>query len=331
MEYRLISGSCETQGRRETMEDTHKHIDDVKEVQTFDSIKTFSKVAYYGVYDGHGGDQTAKMVENALHPKILLSQEFTNGDVRGALHKGFEEMDKVIVEEANNNNWMNGSTCVCGLVLDGSLYVANIGDSEGILVSVVHGKTVAKNMTRPHKATDPQERERIESLGGHVFFGRLFGTLAVSRSFGDAKYKKPRTSKDFVSWEPDIQEEKLTPEHQYIILACDGLWDVMSHDYVAELTHRSFNEGQSPQQVARTLVREAITKKTEDNVTVIVVKIDWTSLDDDSSSSSMDDDIEQNPEDQQTSNTNVDAPTPPLSPASDAQPQTEQKADETKN
>jgi len=108
-----------------------------------------------------------------------------------------------------------------------------------------------------------------------VFFGRVFGALAVSRSFGDAKYKIPKTSKDFVSWEPEIQVVELNTAHKYIILACDGLWDVINHQQAAELTHRCFLEGQSPQQVAKTLVKTALQRRTEDNVTVVVVKILW--------------------------------------------------------
>jgi len=108
----------------------------------------------------------------------------------------------------------------------------------------------------------------------------VFGALAVSRSFGDAKYKKPKTSKDFVSWEPEIQVHELNTAHRYLVLACDGLWDVINHQQVAELTHRSFLEGQNPQQVAKTLVKTALQRKTEDNVTVVVVKIQWEGVED---------------------------------------------------
>jgi len=108
------------------------------------------------------------------------------------------------------------------------------------------------------------------------FFGRVYGSLAVSRSFGDAKYKKPKTSKDFVSWEPHTEIDTLNPSHKYLILACDGLFDVMSHQEAAEMTHKLFQEGHDSQSVARALVVRAIKDlQTEDNVTVIVVKILW--------------------------------------------------------
>ena len=84
----------------------------------------------------HSQDQTAKMVEQHLHPKIFNSPEFLKGDIPAALQKGLEEMDKIVVDEANKVNLMHGSTGVVGLVLDGTLYTANIGDSEGVLVSI---------------------------------------------------------------------------------------------------------------------------------------------------------------------------------------------------
>lgn len=85
---------------------------------------------------------------------------------------------------------------------------------KGILIVFRNEAASAQNMTTPHKATDQTEKERIESLGGHVFFGRVFGALAVSRSFGDAKYKMPKTSANFVSYEPAIQTETLLPCHR---------------------------------------------------------------------------------------------------------------------
>jgi len=185
-------------------------------------------------------------------------------------------MDQYLVEEANKENAMHGCTCVCSLVLDDVVYFANIGDSEGILISVENGVVIPKNMTKAHKANEPSEKERIESLGGHVFFGRLYGSLAVSRSFGDALYKRPKTSKDFVSWEPYTIIDTLTPNHKYMVLACDGLFDVMNHQEVADMTHKLFSEGQDSATVAKSLVEKAINDlATEDNVTVIIIKIEW--------------------------------------------------------
>eukprot|EP01128_Nolandella_sp_AFSM9_P004698 TRINITY_DN214_c0_g1_i2.p1 TRINITY_DN214_c0_g1~~TRINITY_DN214_c0_g1_i2.p1 ORF type:complete len:205 (+),score=47.19 TRINITY_DN214_c0_g1_i2:399-1013(+) len=183
---------------------------------------------------------------------------------------------------------MNGSTAVAALIGDGKLYVGNIGDSEACLVSISeNGEVTTTNLTTPHKASDPSEKTRIEELGGHVFFGRVFGSLAVSRAFGDARYKSPKTSQDFVTAQPAQVSLDLLPEHKFLILACDGLWDVMNHQTAADIVHRFYQEGKNPREVAHLLVHEALRLRTEDNVTVVVVYINWN---DEGSSSESDED-----------------------------------------
>jgi len=258
------------------MEDAHVHIDDVH-VNNAD-LTQFRQLSFYGVYDGHGGTTSAELVEKLLHANIFSTDAFKAGDVPNSLTTGFLCTDKVIVEKANEQGWMNGSTAVVGIVADRKLFIGNIGDSEAILVVVAKdGALATHNLTTPHKASDPSEKERIEKLGGHVFFGRVFGALAVSRAFGDSRYKQPKTSQDFVTAQPALHEVDLVPEHKYLILACDGLWDVMNHQNAAEFVHKFYQEGKSPQEVAQLLVQEALRKRTEDNVTVIIVYINWNS------------------------------------------------------
>lgn len=116
---------------------------------------------------------------------------------------------------------MNGSTAVVGIIVEDKLYMSNIGDSEACLVSDIDGDLQIQELTVAHKASDPDEKKRIEGLGGHVFFGRVFGTLAVSRSFGDSKFKKPKTAQNFVSWEPALACYDITPNHTYVfVLIC---------------------------------------------------------------------------------------------------------------
>lgn len=286
MEYTLVSGSHAAQGRRDTMEDAHVHIDDVLSMR--EGIANFHQVAFYGVYDGHGGTTAAEMVERLLHGNIFGSDHFRTSDVPNAITEGFTTTDKTIVEAANREGWMNGSTAVAAVVADGELFVGNIGDSEAVLVSVDdQGALQCTNLTTPHKASDQKEKERIEALGGHVFFGRVFGALAVSRAFGDSRYKQPKTSQDFVTADPAHHRVKLEPQHKFLILACDGLWDVMSHEEAASSVFAGYQEGKGPADVASVLVSEALRKRTEDNVSVIVVYISWSS---EGSSSESDDD-----------------------------------------
>jgi len=272
MSLRFETGFDEAQGRRETMEDTHVVI----ERHTSESAKQYDNLAFFGVYDGHGGVDAAVMVQQNLHENIFNSDRFKAGDVVGAIAYGFETTDEHIIKTSNEKGWMNGSTAVVGLICNKKLYAANIGDSEAILVRENDGELETSPLTVPHKASDPKEKERIEKLGGHVFFGRVFGALAVSRSFGDSKFKIPKTTQNFVSWEPATLTLDLNPAtDRFIIFACDGLWDVMSHKEAGSFVAKHRKEGQTASEIAKLLVREALIKKTEDNVTVVIVFLLW--------------------------------------------------------
>lgn len=270
--FSVESGFGEAQGRRDTMEDAHVLFDDILQVENIGiTAVPGQRVSYYGVYDGHGGVDTAKLVQNDLHKNIVNKPKFAAGDIEGALTEGFLETDENIVKISNEQGWMNGSTGVVAVVVDTKVYIANVGDSEACLVSEVDGELVTENLTTPHKANDPIEKKRVEELGGHVFFGRIFGALAVSRSFGDAKFKKPKTANNFVSCEPALHVADIRPNHKFMILACDGLWDVMSHAQAAAFVGQLIKEGKGAKAIAAALVSEALRKKTEDNVTVIIV------------------------------------------------------------
>eukprot|EP01120_Amphizonella_sp_Union-15-10_P010683 TRINITY_DN434_c0_g1_i2.p1 TRINITY_DN434_c0_g1~~TRINITY_DN434_c0_g1_i2.p1 ORF type:complete len:339 (+),score=86.68 TRINITY_DN434_c0_g1_i2:78-1094(+) len=264
-------GFDEAQGRRETMEDTHVIIDHAE--KPVDS----GPLGFFGVYDGHGGVDAAQMVRQYLHENIIGNDEWNAGDVERAIQRGFEATDSHIIQVSNERGWMNGSTAVVGMIIGRKLYAANVGDSEAILVREKGGQLETFALTVPHKASDPIEKSRIERLGGHVFFGRVFGALAVSRSFGDSKFKIPRTSQNFVSWEPAIVTVDLNPEtDRFLIFACDGLWDVINHKQAALFVSKRRQDGFKAPEIAKALVREALNKRTEDNVTVVVVFLQWS-------------------------------------------------------
>lgn len=93
---------------------------------------------------------------------------------------------------------------------------------------------------------------------------RLNGVLAVTRSFGDARFKR------FVVPEPEILRHPLTGQEDFIVLACDGLWDVMDAKDVGEFV-REYRKTQGTAGVAKALTNEALELKSGDNVSVIVV------------------------------------------------------------
>eukprot|EP01103_Thecamoeba_quadrilineata_P007913 TRINITY_DN17732_c0_g1_i1.p1 TRINITY_DN17732_c0_g1~~TRINITY_DN17732_c0_g1_i1.p1 ORF type:complete len:744 (-),score=167.40 TRINITY_DN17732_c0_g1_i1:40-2271(-) len=196
----------------------------------------------------------------------------------------------------------------------GILYAANAGDAEVVagLRNRSSGEVSGRGLSVRHQAKESDERARITACGGVVLGGRLFGDLAVSRALGDGAFKKPACEHDFVSAEPhvdwlalgsgiglshsihvssDIDEES---GHYFddetvvfFIIACDGVWDVMSHDDAVQLvtgylkTHPQPDdllpgeeEAPSAAAAASLLAEEAIRRGSTDNVSAVVVILD---------------------------------------------------------
>jgi protein phosphatase 1L len=144
------------------------------------------------------------------------------------------------------------------------LLVANLGDSRCALVRA-DGSAVALSVD--HKPNRPDERERVVAAGGHVIFAgcwRVQGDLAVSRAFGDSHLKSFG-----VSAEPELSRVDLAEGDTQLILASDGLWDVVDEAQCGSLLrHRP-----EPLDAARALCEMASQRGSMDNITVLVVNL----------------------------------------------------------
>jgi len=142
-----------------------------------------------------------------------------------------------------------GCTAVCALVKSGRLYVANAGDSRCILSRA--GRAV--EMTTDHKPELPEEARRIMEAGGFVSNGRVNGNLNLTRAIGDQDYKRDRSlppSKQIITCVPDVTEEQLAEDDEFIVLACDGIWDCMSNQQVVNFIRRRLLARPTPEEDA---------------------------------------------------------------------------------
>ncbi|KIY46212.1 protein serine/threonine phosphatase 2C, partial [Fistulina hepatica ATCC 64428] len=138
------------------------------------------------------------------------------------------------------------------------LYSANVGDARGVLCR--GGKAV--RLTYDHKGSDKYEAKRIMDAGGFVMSGRVNGVLAVTRSLGDSSMK------EFVVGAPYTTETEICDDDEFLILACDGLWDIASDQAAVDLV-RDMDDAQA---MSKKLVNHASSHRTSDNVTVLVVR-----------------------------------------------------------
>ncbi|GAA6017586.1 hypothetical protein JCM10207_001215 [Rhodosporidiobolus poonsookiae] len=140
-----------------------------------------------------------------------------------------------------------------------TLYTANAGDARAVLSR--GGQAI--RLSYDHKGTDPKEIKRIETAGGYVLNQRVNGYLAVTRSLGDSQMKA------FVVGAPYTTETTLRPDDEWLILACDGLWDVCSDQKAVDLVQGAADADEA----SKRLLDYALSHRTTDNLTCMAVKL----------------------------------------------------------
>uniref|UniRef100_A0A673KY53 protein-serine/threonine phosphatase n=1 Tax=Sinocyclocheilus rhinocerous TaxID=307959 RepID=A0A673KY53_9TELE len=131
----------------------------------------------------------------------------------------------------------SGTTAVVALIRGKQLIVANAGDSR----CVVSEKGKAVDMSYDHKPEDELELTRIKNAGGKVTMdGRVNGGLNLSRAIGDHFYKRNKAlppEEQMISSLPDVKVLTLNEDHEFMVVACDGIWNVMSSQEVVDFVN----------------------------------------------------------------------------------------------
>ncbi|PHZ15032.1 PP2C-domain-containing protein [Rhizopus microsporus ATCC 52813] len=227
---RLIYGASSMQGWRITMEDAHTTILNYENTGT----------AFFAVFDGHGGDKVAKYSSQHLPANVIESEAFKKGDIKESLKEGFLKIDSDLHPELQHDP--SGCTAIVALLTkDNMLYIGNAGDSRAIICT--NGRAIA--LSDDHKPSNPKETARIEKAGGHVEFGRVNGNLALSRALGDFEFKSATNlppEQQVVTADPDITKHKITEKDEFMVLACDGIWDCMTNQEVASFVRQQIAE-----------------------------------------------------------------------------------------
>eukprot|EP00850_Spirogloea_muscicola_P002628 SM000010S04266 [mRNA] locus=s10:590112:592498:+ [translate_table: standard] len=244
-------------------------------------------VGLFGVFDGHGGSRAAEYVQKHLFDNLVNHPNFST-DPKAAIAETYKQTDQDYLMSENGQNRDAGSTASTAVLVGKKLLVANVGDSRAVMCrgGKAHdrldlqyalaqrlktlmpdpGNLSSAPLSSDHKPNRDDERQRIEEAGGVVMWAgtwRVGGVLAVSRAFGD------RLLKRYVVAEPEIQEEMLTPEDEFLVLASDGLWDVVSNQDAVSMI-QSITDAQ---EAAKCLTDEAFRRGSADNITCVVVRL----------------------------------------------------------
>ena len=192
--------------------------------------------------------------------------ELNNQKIISSINQTFEKIDKDIIGNKNFKN-ENGSTGTI-IILYRNPYntnqriiiCANIGDSKGYIID----KQNIKQITKDHKCDNENEVSRIRNKGGIVFQGRVFGSLMLTRSFGDKEFKSCG-----VLSTPDIYTSIINDNDLYAVIASDGVWDVISREDLFGIS----KEKMSSEEFSKKIVVTALERGTRDNISCFVVKL----------------------------------------------------------
>ncbi|KAI4333941.1 hypothetical protein L6164_018689 [Bauhinia variegata] len=218
------------------------------------------ELGLFAIFDGHLGHDVANYLQNNLFDSILKQQDFWTAP-ENAVRRGYLTTDEKILEQAFVLG-KGGSTAVTAILINGQkLVVGNVGDSRAVICK--NGK--AEQLSVDHEPS--KEKRDIEKRGGFVSnipgdVPRVDGQLAVARAFGDKSLKMHLSS------EPHVVTERISENVEFLILASDGIWKVMSNQEAVD----SIRHIKDAKDAAKHLIEEAITKKSKDDISCIVVR-----------------------------------------------------------
>lgn len=261
----LVVGCAESQGWRSTMEDQME----------IDIAQNVDEESFFGVYDGHGGDDASRYICEHLGEELRVKTEELdkNDEIIDIFHAVDEKFRK------KTRNPFVGTTASCVIVkpnLDKSndsysLVIAHVGDSRVIVLNQ-DNKIVFS--TTDHKPTSKVEKKRIKHAGGNVIRKRVDGYLAMSRAMGDFNFKQDE-SMDWTDQKvicvPDIARLNVQTNYK-LILCCDGFFEngQTNQDLVDFILDRMKKYSNDLAKVAADAISNSMDNKSHDNHSIII-------------------------------------------------------------
>lgn len=275
----MITHSISLIGKRNTNEDQHDII-----INYNNSINNYNEMNFLSIYDGHGGKNVSKYLkENLSKYFIQKNSQFnmTGGSkyINKYTTKVFDHVQNKLSIQCKNISEHIGSTALVLLHIKNNLHIANLGDCRAVLCNK---NNCGIALTKDHKPNSFDEKIRIENVikkeksnvkiefDGYDY---RIKDLSVSRAFGDLD------AKPYVTHLPETFNYKLSQNDKFIILGCDGLWDVMSNQDAVDFVLNKLTSvdnfktmsGNSNNNIAKLLAEHAIKIGSFDNVSIVIL------------------------------------------------------------
>ncbi|XP_074285874.1 putative protein phosphatase 2C 28 [Silene latifolia] len=246
---------------------------------------------FVGVYDGHGGPETSRYINDHLfqHLRRFASEhQCISADViRKAVQATEDGFLSVVSKQWPTKPQIAavGSCCLLGVISSGTLYIANLGDSRAVLGRLVKatGEILAVQLSAEHNACLEEVRQELHAAhpdDPHIVVlkhnvWRVKGLIQISRSIGDVYLKKGEYNREplyskfrlrdpikrpILSSEPAIAVQELQPHDQFVIFASDGLWEHLSNQEAVDIVQSNPRNG-SARKLIKTALQEAAKKR----------------------------------------------------------------------
>ncbi|RGB27414.1 phosphatase 2C-like domain-containing protein [Rhizophagus diaphanus] len=258
-QHDIIYVTSSMQGWRKTMEDTH----------TIEcNIPEFPDYSFFGVYDGHQGKYTSEYLSKNLHLNIFKKiHEIGEENIEEAIKDAFMQTDDDWKDESSNYpKYNDGSTAIVTVITPNKIvYVGNAGDSRAVMS--VGGLAIP--LSEDHKPNLVNESQRI------IQAGESPSNYNVSRAFGDFKWCKNNPDKGpkeqvFIAY-PDVTSHKVDTDTDFLVLACDGIWDCMSSKDVINFINKDIKINKDLSKACENLMNRCLKLNSTDNMTVIII------------------------------------------------------------
>ena len=282
--------------------------------------RTWPKMSYFAVFDGHGGESCSEYLKNNFLDYLIENKNFPH-DIKTSITETFDKLEDEFYEKNKQKPKdqidNSGSCALVAIMTENKIYIGNIGDSRAIM-SLNNG-TKVKQLSIDHKPNNLKEFERITKNGGKVYidedvkedengkldesklnfitdkndfnqykcqseviFRHFPSHLAVVRSIGDIKVKKPEYGalKGNIIHTPEVFVYDYSPSYDFMVMGCDGIFDDLSNEEIIGAAWHVFKDKAKEKNYDLNLLTEdscdmiikyAMDVMTSDNLSCIVI------------------------------------------------------------
>ena len=239
-------------------ENCRKSMEDFSDINPYFYHDEQFKISFFALYDGFCGKEVAVYLQKKLQQCLLTNIKKNKFDIEKSFGDTFSQMENSIKEISNSSTC--GSTATVVLIVNKIIYCANIGNTS---CYSIYSKNQIKKISIDHDCKNQTEIERVKQNGGAIFNKRVFGSLSLTRCFGDFDFKAYG-----VTSKPTISKKKIGKEENFLIIASDGVWDVIHEEELNGYISKKL----SASELSALIINEALRNYSRDNVSCIVIK-----------------------------------------------------------